>query len=161
MKLFLVIIFFIFFSINLWALAPHWKLISNINGVKNWQLKTNVNVMVSLERRSLNKKIDWSKVNQKSFFKKIENKKKKILKLIGISKWKANLYTWSTQEGSPKLEIQGSYLDSLGNEVSFLEIHVYRRKETIQMLHTYPKGDLKRDEYSRWVMSYLRRELLK
>ena len=131
-----------------------WKLSHNINNVQVWQLESNSDVTGSLEK-SKTKKIDWSQINTQDFFKSIEKKKKEMLFFIGISEWNAHEYKWTTKNDYYELAVKGTYKDSSGKNISFYELHLYKDREKIQILHTRPTSIPNGDKLSREIVGHL------
>ncbi len=154
-KVFILLLFFL--STTAIASPSGWKLSRDVNGVKVWQLEKNSDVTGSLERRKTGKKINWLNIKQKDFFKKLEEKKKKMLSFIGISEWKGK-YKWKPKKDYHELLVNGSYKDWSGQKIIFTEVHIYRTNETIQILHTRPKSIAGGDKLARRIIAHMKNQ---
>lgn len=125
---------------NLYASSSDWKLAHQADGVKVWQLSSNPDVTGSFEKRELSSSVDWKNISGPDFFKQFEAKKKNLLTFIGISNWKAESYSWKKNEGYFQLIVNGEYVDSSNQKISFSEEHQYYPHYTTQFLHTRPSA---------------------
>ncbi len=133
-----VIIFLISTHAFAQAIGNQWKLSRNENDVKVWQLIKNTDVTGSLQVMEKKQETNWAKISKDTFFKNLEEKKKKTLSLIGVRDWTATNYRWTDTANGPELNISGSYRDSSDTKIEFQEIHLFRKKKTIQILLTKP-----------------------
>lgn len=155
MKSIFVLIIFIFIPVISIAQPSGWKLSRDANGVKVWLLKNNSNVTGSLQRRKTLNKNKLGKIKQEDFFKRFENKKRRILSLIGVTNWKATKYDWSP--GTRQLSVEGTYTDSSGLNVTFAEIHIFKNGETVQILHTRPTSLSDGSKYEKEIVDYIKK----
>ncbi len=154
-KIFISLLFFL--STAAIASPSGWKLSRDVNGVKVWQLEKNSDVTGSLEKRKTGKKINWLNIKQKDFFKKLEEKKKKMLSFIGISEWKGK-YKWQPKKEHHELLVNGSYRDWSGQKITFAEVHIYRANETIQILHTRPTATINGDKLASRIIAHMKNQ---
>lgn len=151
-----MILSFFIISINIHAAPKDWTLTSNIDGTKTWQLISNTDVTGSLANRKTASPIDWNTTNGEDFFKAFEEKKKKMLSIIGIVDWKVTKHSWIKFKNYNQLEITGSYTDSKKQDISFTEQHLYYPDRTLQMLHTHPKELKNAEKYSKDILDIMR-----
>ncbi|MCY4524266.1 MAG: hypothetical protein OXB84_05970 [Halobacteriovoraceae bacterium] len=157
MKITGILLFFFSFINNAYSAPAGWKLLRD-NGIKVWQLKSNSNVSGSLERKKHQKQTNWSKLKKKSYMKKLEEKKKKVLELIGISDWRTDSHKWKKINNSHLLNITGRYTDSSGQKTAFTEIHIYNSNETIKMLYTRPQSIENGEKLSETIIDHMKKE---
>lgn len=134
-----VLLFIHFFACPLaFATSSDW-ILSDMEDSKVWLHKKNSNITGSLQTLTRDEPLDWSKIDKRKFYQELEASKKRSLSIVGVKDWKASQYKFETLDGNERLVIEGSYIDSAGVEVVFKEVHVFRLKETVQLLHTRPK----------------------
>ncbi len=125
-------------SLPIIAIPDGWLLTYESKKLKIWLLEKNLNVSATLEIKKQKKQIDWSQVDENSFLKKLEIKKKKMLFFAGIKDWSAKNYQWTHLKTKHELKVDGEYIDSSGERISFLEIYIYENNQSIKILHTRP-----------------------
>lgn len=125
-------------SSMVFAMSSDW-ILSDMEDSKVWLHKKNSNITGSLQTLTREEPLDWSKIDKRKFYQDLEASKKRSLSIVGVKDWKASQYKFENNEGTERLIIEGSYVDSAGVEVIFKEVHVFRLKETVQLLHTRPK----------------------
>ena len=131
-----------------------WKLVRQDKQVRVWKLKSNLEVIGTFRSEAKSKPVDWTKIKSEKFFKKLVDKKKKILHLIGIVDWKAEKYIWEKQKNNYKLVINGTYVNSLAQTITFTEHHLFFKNKTYQMLLTNPsQKEIKKEVIQRFFSS--------
>lgn len=120
------------------SLQEEWKLTSNMDDVKVWLLKKNVDVTAAFQTSVPKEKIDWSKVDEEKFFKSFEENKRRSLNIIGISEWKGSSYKWTKVPRGYELIVLGTYTDAQKQKVSFKETQIYTPEKSYQILNTWP-----------------------
>ena len=152
------LIFTFLFSMSSYARLPGWRLAREVNGVKVWILESNSDVTGTMEIRELDSKMDWTAIGQKTYFKKLEEKKISMLAFIGITNWKANEYSWTKQKDRHYLKITGSYTDSSQQEILFTEEHAFLSDKTVQLLQTRPSDVPGSAIEAKAILSYMKKE---
>ena len=154
-------VYIIFFLINASStglvVLKNWKLSRDTNNVKVWQLVANPNVTGSIEKRDT--EIDWSTIKKKESLEKFKNRRKKILSLIGVYDWKAYEHKWSFKKDFHQLNINGSYRDSFNKKITFSEVHIFKRNQIIQMLHTRPYHMKDGQKLSQDIMEHMKKNI--
>lgn len=140
------------------SLQEEWKLTSNMDDVKVWLLKSNVDVTAAFQTSTPEEKIDWSKVEKENFFKSFEENKRNSLKLMGISNWKATSYKWTKVKNGYELVVLGSYTDSSKQNVSFKETQIYTEDKSYQILNTWPTSFASGEKISNEFVQNLKSE---
>lgn len=154
----LIAFFILCLPVKAWALE--WKLSSDWDGVKVWQLISDSNITGSLQIHEANKNRDWSQKGKENFFQSLSQRKKKVLALIGVTNWEAKDYQWITQSKHHELRVTGSYYDSTGNKIKFKEIHVFQKEKTLQLLHTRPASLEDGQKYEKDFFSFINKKLV-
>lgn len=116
----------------------NWKFIRKVDSTESWHYKPKPGIMGSFQTSiGLNQK-DFNALDKSRFFKKLERTKKKILSLIGISKWRAYSYKFTNGKHVKKILIAGSYYNAQKNKVNFIEVHFFKKGRTSQIFYSQP-----------------------
>jgi hypothetical protein len=149
MRIFNLLVYILLFNFTfIHAATEDWS-VADMEDSKIWLHKSNPDVTGSIQILKRKEPLNWNTINKDSFYKNFESQKKKSLSLIGVRTWNVSSYKFETKNGLKQLTIEGSYTDHRGNEVVFKELHIFKRHETIQTLHTRPvtlKDDLKYED---------------
>lgn len=100
MKKVLFLIFTVISNLIMGGLPSSWELsldpaYMKAENNKIWKFKMHSSVIVNLQRSKPKEPIDdWSKVQGYTYFKQFEQRKKELLSLASITKWKVNKYFW-------------------------------------------------------------------
>lgn len=120
------------------ALPESWLLARENNDVKIYKLKSNHEVMVTVQKRTHSSPMDWRGFSQEAFYRKYKKDKESMLSLIGISEWKIENHHTKKHSELLELETFGSYLSADQTKVSFREVHYYHKDYTVQVLLSAP-----------------------
>ena len=120
------------------SIATDWKQTGDMNDVKVWLLKKNVDVTAAFQISTSKEKTDWSKVEAQKFFKSFEENKRNSLSMVGITEWRAENYKWTKVPAGYELVVNGTYVDSQKNKVSFKETQIYTPDKSYQILNSWP-----------------------
>ena len=86
--------------------------------------------------------------------KKTADAKRQMLSMMGLENWEISSSDITTEKDSAKLYLQGSYTDSKGRKVHFVERHYYTPRGALQMLLTHlDPGLLRRDSREKELKS--------
>lgn len=139
--------------------SEKWNLVNQSHETKIWLFKTNSEVTSAYQTSTPKSSIDWSKFNEKNFFKKFEANKEKSLKAIGIKNWKIEGYKWSKTPFGHELVTEGMYLNPSNKKIHYREIQIYKEQKTYQILNTWPETFSSGKELSSDFVKDLREEL--
>jgi hypothetical protein len=158
-KDYVIAFFILFLPLKVWALE--WKLSSDLDGVKVWQLNSDSSVTGSLQIRDTSKRLDWSREGKEKFFKSLSERKKQVLALVGVTNWEAKDYHWTTKDdNSHELRVSGSYYDSAGTHIQFKEVHIFQKGKTLQLLQTRPASLKDGLNYEKDFFSFINKEVV-
>jgi hypothetical protein len=122
------------------SFQENWRLVRDEESVKTYLHRSDTNVAGSVQINRRKEPIDWNKVTREDFFKSLEEKKKQLLSLIGVTDWIASDYTWTNRRSINELTVVGTYKDSSGQVVQFRELHLFKERRTVQILYTQSIG---------------------
>lgn len=120
------------------GLEGPWSLVQDGDRIKVWLHTTNSNVTLTVQTEALSKPVDWTKTTKAQLFQSLEDKKRKLLFLMGIRDWKAEKYNLKKSGEAQELSVSGTYVNSTGEQIAFHEIHIFHSTSTTQALYTQP-----------------------
>ena len=131
-------------------LSSPWLLTRQTGNVWVWKLKGASNVIGTFQIEQRSRPIHWKKIKSKKFFLDLIHKKKKMLSLIGVKKWRVKRSNWKNQEGYRELTMEGSYYNSQDHFIDFKEVHLFYPRKTLQILlsHQRDKASKERNNKS-------------
>ena len=161
-KSLIVCVLAVVFSASAKPSKKDWKLDFEESGVSVWRLKSNNEVKGVYHQDPSTPGVNWNQFTSKEVFKKWEEPKKKIMKAIGITDWKADKYKWEKEGKRHRLEISGSYVNRKKKKVYFHEVHYYTAEETLKLLITSPERRvLSQSAVQRGFIRNVRRDFIK
>src|SRR5690606_6966816 len=116
-----------------------WNQVST-GEVKVWLLNSNADVTASKEERVLTEDVDIKSFDKGKALNRFEDAKKKSLGILGIKNWKIESYKWHEGKEDYKLSVTGSYTNAQKEKIHFLETHIYKKRNVVQYLHTWPSS---------------------
>lgn len=117
-----------------------WRLVRNEEDVKTYLHRLSTDITGTVQVNAKKESIDWSKIKKEDFYKSLEEKKKHLLSLIGVTEWTAEKYSWNNANSINELSVIGTYKDSSKHIIQFRELHLFKPNKTIQILYTQPTG---------------------
>ncbi len=121
----------------------------NIFLLKKTYDNISVHVSSNKTRLTVNYKDTSSKSEKitKEFIQTLEQTKRKMLHLIGVSKWKINkTKVKKLKKGIVRVTLSGSYMNYINQRTYFIEYHFYSPNKKLQLLLTNNKKKwLKKD----------------
>ena len=117
-----------------------WQLSRQTDNVWLWKFKGRPDVIGTLQSNSHARPLDWKAITSEQFFENLTDKKRTVLRLIGISNWKVHSSNWEKNPQYHQLYLSGSYLDSQQVPTRFIEMHYYFPHKSWQILLTFPES---------------------
>lgn len=117
----------------------NWKLVRDNSASVVWKARNAKSTFASIS--IIENKSEISLYEDKSYFKKLIDKKKAMLAFSGISNWKVSTHKWiRSKSGETSLWLEGSYRDHEGTAVTYTEVHHFAKTNITQILYTQPKA---------------------
>ncbi len=138
MKLLIILSIFL---LSLQTLAADLSLVRSSKHKELWKVMAIKGSYVALSKSKNENAFSLSGLDKKGFIEKLENDKKKMLSMMGISNWQVSKRSWKSNKSKKVLSLYGSYKDRNGNLVNFIEKHHYSKKMTHQALLTIVNKD--------------------
>ncbi len=140
---FICSIYFFVFNIALASsdveFKKNWKLVRDNDVSIVWKARKGKGIFASIS--TVKRKSDINLYKNKSFFKELLAKKKKMLTFSGVSEWQVAKHKWvKGKNGEINLKFEGSYTDHQGTTVIYTEIHRFSKTKVTQILYTQPKS---------------------
>ena len=117
----------------------------NTKTYSQWQLKRNYgDTVIYTNRNKVKLTVRYnttSPAKRKNFsntlVQKLQKNKKRMLASIGIKNWRVDKSYVKNLKKHTYIHLQGSYLDTLGNKIQFIEHHFYGASKRLQLLLTH------------------------
>jgi len=143
MKLFIAL--FILMT-TLPTLGLELSLVRSSNDNELWRIPEVKGSYLALTKKKNEKSFSLQGLEDESFIKKLEEDKKGMLSMMGISNWKVSKRNWQKAKGVKTLSLHGTYIDRSGSIIHFIEEHKYTKEITHQALLTIVNEETKRFE---------------
>lgn len=112
-----------------------WKLVRDNDIAIVWKARRVPSVFASVS--IVKRKSNMNLYKNRSYLKELLGKRKKMLKLSGVSHWKVKRHRWiKGKDGRDSLSFEGNYKDHQGKSVTFHEVHKFSEVNVTQILYT-------------------------
>lgn len=123
---------------SLLANFSEWKFIREVDKTKTWSLKSNAQIIATVEKRKLAKPFNWDEIDLDELVVLLSESKNEQLKQRGINQWKVRKYTWGKSGKARILVIQGNYLNEKNKLIAFEERTLFSGEEVTEILFAHP-----------------------